>query len=87
VSKKCDLLKRFKKLPSGVLDTIVSWTIDHILIPTGIAVSGAGNENANGAYAAIGICEKKLMFTKQGGDKKYEIKYDSCSYDFCVFAI
>jgi hypothetical protein len=43
VSKNGDLLKRLKKLPSAVLDTILSWTMEYTRIPTGIEVSGAGS--------------------------------------------
>ncbi|OEU18092.1 hypothetical protein FRACYDRAFT_238526 [Fragilariopsis cylindrus CCMP1102] len=46
VSKKDDLLGRLKRLPSVVLDTIISWTIQYKGVPTGIEVSGAGHDDA-----------------------------------------
>ena len=64
VSKKDDLLGRLKRLPSVVLDTIISWTIQYTGLPTGIEVSGAGHDDANGVYAASGFNNNKLKFAK-----------------------
>jgi hypothetical protein len=83
VSKKDDLLERLKNLPYVVLDTIISWTMEDKRIPTGIEVSGAGLEDANGVYAATGIYNKKLMFTKPtGGGEEYFISSHGCKSFF-----
>ena len=46
------------------MDTIISWTIQYKGIPTGIEVSGAGHDDANGVYAVSGFNNNKLKFAK-----------------------
>jgi hypothetical protein len=73
VSKKNDLLERLINLPSVVLDAILSSTMEYKGIPTGIEVSGAGVEDANGVYELKGFYNKKLKFVKRIGIVKCTI--------------